>query len=971
MNVAFTLTADPVPVEQAFQRAGIASDNANKKIVENITKETSAVTTLATRIDRLKTARDQSNDPARIQRINALIAEQQTRYNSLTGSINKQGQAIQNVTAKTSNFTSQLKLAGAGIAAGFTIGAVINFTKEVAKATAELQSFQSRMEGLTGSSDLGNRKLDELRATADRLGLNFSDMTQNYIQFVSAAKSQGRSIEEAELIFNNMSIAIAGSGASSEVANRAMNALQQMMGKGCLGYNTPILMFDGSIELVQNIKKGDLLMGDDGTPRTVLSTVIGFEDMYLVTGKMPFTCNSGHILLLKDNNKIVKIEAKNYKGGLLGFDKDGNEYLAEIKPIGLNFYYGFEISGNRLFCLGDGTITHNTIMAEELKGQLGEAMPQAIGWMGQALGKTTAELMDMMQNGELTADTLLGFSKVAADAMGSNVQNMAEQLNAKTNRLANSWQRFLQQVGDSGLAEASIGALTAGVEALSFAWSLATFNLKSYIAEQEKEDRIASMDEASKRIVKQIQNEIQSYGDNELAIEALTAKLATQREELDKIDKALKRNEKSAIYGGNIPMPSQSELDNMKVVATLLEQELMYLRKSSIESAVITGETVKQRKEREAMLKAQEKMDEALRKAQKDLFAYLNSPEAQQNRTATVTVPEFAKDLGTGTEDRAVQAAKELQETADAQLTIFNALISDLDHSRAMDEMSEEEYLAKKLELQQEYAQDVNKTTEEIYNFKKRKSQEELELEREKLMMAADTALTLTGVYSNALEKQQIDLAKSREAGAITEEQYQQQVAQIKRKEFEVNRIAALAQIALNTAIALSQPTNVGTLGSLTPFIIGFNLAQAAVVATRPNPYAEGTKRVKGGQLGKDSVPYKEYNGQDALLMPGEMIVPTKRVNQHAPYLDNMFDGKISGTQSKWASDLFVSGRLDPGLLHFIASHTGMPIQSRSNDRSIVNAINRKAVPSFTRDANRIVDAINRTAPNNHRRWTR
>lgn len=810
MNVAFTLTADPVPIEQAFQRAGIASDNANKKIVDNITKETSAISTLATRIDRLKTARDQSNDPARIQRINALIAEQQTRYNSLTGSIQKQGQAIQNVTAKTSNFTSQLKLAGAGIAAGFTIGAVINFTKEVAKATAELQSFQSRMEGLTGSSDLGNRKLDELRATADRLGLNFSDMTQNYIQFVSAAKAQGRSIEEAELIFNNMSIAIAGSGASSDVANRSMNALQQMMGKG-------------------------------------------------------------------------------------------------------------------------------TIQAEELKGQLGEAMPQAIGWMGQALGKTTAELMDMMQKGELTADALLGFSKVAADAMGSNVQNMAEQLNAKTNRLANSWQRFLQQVGDSGVAEASIGALTAGVEALSFAWSLATLNLKDYIDENNKAARLEAMDEAGKRILKQIQNEIASYGDEELAIDALTAKLASQREEIERIEKITKRNEKSALYGGYVAVPTQGELDNMKVVADILEQELMYLRKSSIESAVITGETVKQRKEREAMLKAQEKMDEALRKAQKDLFAYLNSQEAKQNRTATVTAPEFAKGLGTGNDEAMEQRAKEA--------------VAEMEFEREMQAIVEAGYA--------EMQKSMTDSAEEGNRMRKMVASEEFKL-------VADTALTLTGVYSNALEKQQIDLAKSREAGAITEEQYQQQVAQIKRKEFEVDRIAAIAKIAINTAIQASAATPL-----LAPFVIAAGAAQAIVVATRPNPYAEGTKRVKGGQLGRDSVYFAGADGSDNLLMPGEMIVPTKRVNQHAPYLDNMFDGKISGAQSKWASDLFVSGRLDPGLLHFIASHTGMPIQGRGNDRSIVNAINRKAVPSFTRDANRIVEAINRTAPNNHRRWTR
>lgn len=34
----------------------------------------------------------------------------------------------------------------------------------------------------------------------------------------------------------------------------------------CLGKDTPILMYDGSIRLVQDVQLGDVLMGDDSTP---------------------------------------------------------------------------------------------------------------------------------------------------------------------------------------------------------------------------------------------------------------------------------------------------------------------------------------------------------------------------------------------------------------------------------------------------------------------------------------------------------------------------------------------------------------------------------------------------------------------------------------------------------------------------------------------------------------------------------
>ena len=41
--------------------------------------------------------------------------------------------------------------------------------------------------------------------------------------------------------------------------------------KKLLGINTEILIYDGTIKLVQNIVKGDILMGNDSTPRNVLN----------------------------------------------------------------------------------------------------------------------------------------------------------------------------------------------------------------------------------------------------------------------------------------------------------------------------------------------------------------------------------------------------------------------------------------------------------------------------------------------------------------------------------------------------------------------------------------------------------------------------------------------------------------------------------------------------------------------------
>lgn len=80
--------------------------------------------------------------------------------------------------------------------------------------------------------------------------------------------------------------------------NSVINALA---GSGkCLGVDTEILMYDGSIKKVQDIIVGDKLMGDDSTPRTVLSVTKGYGQLRKIQPKKgdAWVCNDVHILTL-------------------------------------------------------------------------------------------------------------------------------------------------------------------------------------------------------------------------------------------------------------------------------------------------------------------------------------------------------------------------------------------------------------------------------------------------------------------------------------------------------------------------------------------------------------------------------------------------------------------------------------------------------------------------------------------------
>lgn len=96
----------------------------------------------------------------------------------------------------------------------------------------------------------------------------------------------------------------------SQTAKKGSGGILEVpCGRGkCLGKNTPILMFDGTVKMVQDIQVGELIMGDDSTPRKILSLARGREMMYKVTTKKgeDYIVNESHILSLKYSTYMNK-----------------------------------------------------------------------------------------------------------------------------------------------------------------------------------------------------------------------------------------------------------------------------------------------------------------------------------------------------------------------------------------------------------------------------------------------------------------------------------------------------------------------------------------------------------------------------------------------------------------------------------------------------------------------------------------
>jgi hypothetical protein len=122
----------------------------------------------------------------------------------------------------------------------------------------------------------------------------------------------------------------------------------------CLGKDTPITMYDGSLKMVQDIVVGDELLGDDLSKRRVLSTTTGKEKLYKIIQDygQDYVVNESHILCLKLNDTVVNVP-------LIEFIKDPDKYkTVRIVPRGIDYDFDF---------LNYGYKTNvNTILDEQL-----------------------------------------------------------------------------------------------------------------------------------------------------------------------------------------------------------------------------------------------------------------------------------------------------------------------------------------------------------------------------------------------------------------------------------------------------------------------------------------------------------------------------------------------------------------------------------------------------------------------------
>ena len=264
---------------------------------------------------------------------------------------------------------------------------LLTLTTEIKRVTVEEELPSAEVV------DIVERKLYEI--TQDNQTSDFKDapkMTYDTMEYIKEMKARGNSVlVGVDTGYHELNKMTTGFGKGDLVIIAARPA----MGK-CLGLGTKIVMYDGTLKNVEDVEVGDQLMGDDSTPRNVLSLARGREKMFWVRQNkgIDYRVNESHILSLKRSRNegkhkhgdILNIELKeynkkskrfhsNYKGYKVGIDF--KQKKLEIDPYFLGLWLGDGASSNvSIASIDNEIIEYLSEYARKLDLQLSVQIPK-------------------------------------------------------------------------------------------------------------------------------------------------------------------------------------------------------------------------------------------------------------------------------------------------------------------------------------------------------------------------------------------------------------------------------------------------------------------------------------------------------------------------------------------------------------------------------------------------------------------
>jgi len=145
------------------------------------------------------------------------------------------------------------------------------------------------------------------------------------------------------------------------------------------------------------------------------------------------------------------------------------EIFESFADVGANLALTSSEMGS-IFLALEQMLSKGKVSTEELRRQLGEKLPGAMGIMADALEVSTGELDKMLRQGKVLSETALPkFAKQVRKVYGVDLKKAVDTLQASQTRLNNAWIRFIELLNNDGngvsmVFKGAIEALTKMIE---------------------------------------------------------------------------------------------------------------------------------------------------------------------------------------------------------------------------------------------------------------------------------------------------------------------------------------------------------------------------------------------------------------------------------------------------------------------------------------------------------------------------
>lgn len=197
-----------------------------------------------------------------------------------------------------------------------------------------------------------------------------------------------------------------------------------------------------------------------------------------------------------DNLAFVRKLAKDYHQDLVAITDNYAKFTAACKKTNMGLedqrfvfealskaaaYY--HLSADRTNDMMNAVVqmmSKGKVAAEELRRQLGNTLPGAFNMMAAAIGVSTAELEDMMKNGEVISSEVLPRFAAMLNSVTQSIE--FDSIQASMNDLKNAWYDFVQESGAENLYKNILNGATSAVKGVTNNFDTIKASFKGLIA---------------------------------------------------------------------------------------------------------------------------------------------------------------------------------------------------------------------------------------------------------------------------------------------------------------------------------------------------------------------------------------------------------------------------------------------------------------------------------------------------------